>query len=36
MVQRHEWVSCLVTATVAMQGMNNMVTTRNERAVAVE
>ena len=33
---RQELVSCFRTATVAAQGMKSMVTTRNERAVAVE
>jgi hypothetical protein len=35
-VQRQEPVSCLMTATVAAQGMNNSVTVRKARAVGVE
>src|SRR5215213_10972603 len=35
-VHPHEFVSWRITATVAMHGINNMVTTRNESAEAVE
>src|SRR5215208_7990853 len=35
-VQPHDFVSCRMTATVAMHGMKSIVTTRNESADAVE